>query len=116
MGTLMEQSSADSGELVKRAEAGDREAFNTLLAQHRNRLRRMVELRLDTRLQSRIDASDVVQEAYVEVIERLDEYLREPKLPLFLWLRLVVGERLMKLHRFHFGAHMRAANPEGSLF
>jgi RNA polymerase sigma-70 factor (ECF subfamily) len=76
----------------------------------------MVEMRLDTRLQARLDASDVVQDAYVEVAERLEEYLRDPKLPLFLWLRLVVGERLMRLHRHHLGAQMRDAGREVSLY
>src|SRR5277367_1592463 len=116
MGTLMERDSTDSADLVARASAGDREALSALLVRHRDRLRRMVEMRLDTRLQARLDASDVVQEAYVEVAERLDEYLRDPKLPLFLWLRLVVGERLMKLHRHHLGTQMRDAGREVSLY
>ena len=47
--------------------------------------------RLDPRLQARVDASDVLQEAFLEVAERLPEYLRDPKLPLFLWLRLVTA-------------------------
>src|SRR5256714_6042152 len=116
MGTLMDNNSAESVQLIERARAGDRAALNALLARHRGRLRRMVEMRLDTRLQARLDASDVVQDAYVEVAERLDEYLRDPKLPLFLWLRLVVGERLLKLHRFHLGTQMRDAGREVSLF
>ena len=69
MGTLMENNSAESVDLLERARAGDREALNALLARHRERLRRMVEMRLDTRLQARMDASDVVQEAYVDVAE-----------------------------------------------
>jgi RNA polymerase sigma-70 factor (ECF subfamily) len=76
----------------------------------------MVELRLDTRLQARLDASDVIQEAYVEVAERLGGYLRDPQLPPFLWLRLIVGERLMKLHRHHLGTQMRDVGREVSLF
>jgi RNA polymerase sigma-70 factor (ECF subfamily) len=116
MGTLMDNNSADSVALIERARAGDREALEALLARHRDRLRRMVEIRLDTRLQARLDASDVVQDAYVEVAQRLDEYLRDPKLPLFLWLRLVVGERLLKLHRHHLGTQMRDAGREVSLF
>src|SRR5580704_3870541 len=116
MGTLMDNNSAESVDLIERARAGDREALNALLARHRDRLRRMVEMRLDTRLQARLDASDVVQEAYVDVAERLDEYLRDPKLPLFLWLRLVVGERLLKLHRHHLGTQMRDAGREVSLY
>lgn len=116
MGTLMDNNSIDSAELIERARTGDREALSALLARHRNRLRRMVEMRLDTRLQSRLDASDVVQEAYVDVAERLEEYLRDPKLPLFLWLRLVVGERLIRLHRHHLGTQMRDAGREVSLY
>jgi RNA polymerase sigma-70 factor (ECF subfamily) len=75
----------------------------------------MVDVRLDRRLQARVDASDVVQDAYLEVAQRLDEYLRDPKLPLFLWLRLVVGQRLMKLHRQHLGTQMRDVGREVSL-
>src|SRR5262245_53016389 len=116
MGTLMEDNSSDSVNLIERARAGDREALSALFARHRDRLRRMVEMRLDTRIQARIDASDVVQDAYVEIVERLEEYLRDPKLPLFLWLRLVVGERLMKLHRRHLGSQMRDARREVSLY
>jgi RNA polymerase sigma-70 factor (ECF subfamily) len=116
MGTLMENNSAESLDLIARAQAGDREALSALLARHRDRLHRMVEIRLDTRLQARLDASDVVQEAFVEVSERLDEYLRDPRLPLFLWLRLVVGERLMKLHRHHLGTQMRDVGREVSLY
>jgi RNA polymerase sigma-70 factor (ECF subfamily) len=76
----------------------------------------MVEIRLDTRLRPRIDASDVMQDAYVDVVARLEEYLRDPKIPLFLWLRLIVGERLLKLHRHHLGTQMRDASREVSLY
>jgi RNA polymerase sigma-70 factor (ECF subfamily) len=116
MGTLMDQNSADTVDLLERARAGDREALNALFVRHRERLRRMVELRLDRRVQARIDASDVVQDAYVEIVTRLEEYLRDPRLPFFLWLRLVVGERMMKLHRHHLGAQMRDAGLEVSLY
>jgi RNA polymerase sigma-70 factor (ECF subfamily) len=116
MGTLIDNNSSESVDLIERARAGDRAALDALLGRHRDRLRRMVEIRLDTRLQARLDASDVVQDAYVEVAQRLDEYLRDPKLPLFLWLRLVVGERLLKLHRHHLGTQMRDAGREVSLF
>jgi len=116
MATLMENNSAESVDLIVRAQAGDREALNALFARYRDRLCRMVEMRLDTRLHARLDASDVIQEAFVEVAERLEEYLRDPKLPLFLWLRLVVGERLMKLHRHHLGTQMRDAGREVSLY
>jgi len=112
----MEHNSADVVELLRRARAGDAEALNEIFARHRDRLRRMVEMRLDRRVQARIDASDVLHDAYVDVVKRLDEYLREPHLPLFLWMRLVVGERLLMLHRQHLGRQMRDAGREVSLY
>jgi len=115
MGTLMDNNSAESVRLLERARAGDREALTEIFARHRDRLRRMVELRLDRRLQARLDASDVIQDAYLEVAQRLGDYLQNPKLPLFLWLRLVVGERLVTLHRHHLGTQMRDASLEISL-
>ncbi len=116
MGTLMDNNSGESAALLERALAGDQGALNALLTRHRDRLRRMIEMRLDSRLQARIDASDVIQDAFVEVTERLPEYLRAPTLPLFLWLRLIVGERLVRLHRHHLGTHMRDASREVALF
>ena len=112
----MDNNSAITTRLLERARAGDKQALNELIGRHRARLRRMVELRLDRRLQSRIDASDVIQEAYVEVVGRLGEYLSEPSYPLFLWLRLIVGERLLKLHRHHLGTQMRDAELEVSIY
>jgi RNA polymerase sigma-70 factor, ECF subfamily len=116
MGTLMCNNSAETARLLEQARAGDKEALSALFSRHRPRLRRMVELRLDRRLQARIDASDVIQEAYVEVILRLNEYVSDPFYPLFLWLRLIVGERLLKLHRHHLGTQMRDAGRELSLY
>jgi RNA polymerase sigma-70 factor (ECF subfamily) len=116
MGTLMENNSSDTVGLLERARAGDQAALSEIFARHRDRLRCMVEMRLDRRLQARLDASDVVQDAYLEVASRLHEYLRNPMLPLFLWLRLVVGERLITLHRQHLGTQMRDANREVSLY
>ena len=112
----MANNSTATARLLDQARAGDQAALNELFARHRARLRRMVELRLDRRLQARIDASDVIQEAYVEAIARLEEYWRAPTYPLFLWLRLLVGERLLKLHRHHLGTQMRDADQEVSLY
>ncbi len=116
MVTLMDNNSSETLQLIERLRAGDRQALNDLLTRHRGRLRRMVEMRLDWRLQARIDASDVIQEAFLEVATRLEEYLSHPILPLFLWLRLIVGERLTRLHRHHLGVKMRDAGREVSLY
>jgi RNA polymerase sigma-70 factor, ECF subfamily len=106
----------DTAALIERARAGDPAALNEIFTRHRDRLRRMVDVRLDRRLQGRVDASDVIQEAYLDAARRLDDYLSDARLPVFLWLRLVVGERLLKLHRQHLGTQMRDAGREIALY
>lgn len=76
--------------------------FAGLFQQHRNRLRLMLELRLDPRLQRRIDPSDVIQEAYLEAARRLDAYLKDLPMPFYLWLHRLARQRLLALHRHHF--------------
>lgn len=98
--------------LLERAAAGDGEAVGALLDQHREPLRRMVRLRLDRRLQGRIDASDIVQEAWLEVTRRIAGFLRERPLPFVLWLRLVTGEKILAAERRHLGAQARDARRE----
>jgi RNA polymerase sigma-70 factor (ECF subfamily) len=116
MDALMPANSSDTLNLLQRARKGDREAMNELFARHRARLRRMVEMRLDWRLRARIDASDVIQDAFVEVTQRLEDYFHDAKVPFFLWLRLVVGEQLKNLHRHHLSVQMRDARREVSLY
>lgn len=102
-------------ELVRRATRGDGEALAELFALHRERLRRMVRLRLDRRLQGRVDPSDVLQDAFVDLATKLPEYAGKTTIPFFLWLRMVVGERLLRVHRHHLGAAMRDAGREISI-
>jgi RNA polymerase sigma-70 factor (ECF subfamily) len=107
---------AETHELIQRAAGGDAQALNQLFEQYRERLRWMVRLRLNRRLQGRIDPSDILQEAYLEVCKGLPAYFREPKIPFFLWLRHVTGEKLIAAHRHHLGTQMRDAAQEVSLY
>jgi RNA polymerase sigma-70 factor (ECF subfamily) len=93
----------------------DVEGLTALFVRHRERLRRMVRLRLDRRLLGRVDPSDVLQEAYLDVARRAGEYLADPTMPPFLWLRFLTAQRLTILHRQHLGAQARDAGREISL-
>jgi len=115
MGLIMEPESSESIELRRRIEGGDQGALLELFARHRNRLKRMVKLRLDRRLQGRIDPSDVLQEACLDVVRRAREYVASPSMPVFLWLRWITGQRLVTLHRRHFGSKARDVGLEVSL-
>jgi RNA polymerase sigma-70 factor (ECF subfamily) len=111
-----EPGEAETRALIDRAIRGDQGAWGELLARHRDRLRRMVALRLDRRLQGRVDASDVIQEAMLDASRRLDEYRRDPTMPFFLWLRYLTGQRLLEQHRRLLGAQGRDAGREISLY
>jgi RNA polymerase sigma-70 factor (ECF subfamily) len=101
--------------LLDRLEAGDDEALGPLFARYQERLRRMVDLRLDPRLNGRVSASDVLQEAYIDALKRLGHFRGKPEMPFHVWLRLIAGQRLVEVHRQHLGAQMRSAGHEVSL-
>jgi RNA polymerase sigma-70 factor (ECF subfamily) len=111
----MTDNSGSSDELLRRAGDGDADALAELFARHRDQLRRMVRLRMDRRLQGRVDPSDVLQDAQLDVFRRAAEYAADPRLPPFLWLRLITGQRLSALHRRHLGAQRRNAGQEIAL-
>ena len=99
-----------------RAAGTDRDrVLGEIFEEHRARLLRMVELRMDPRLKARLGASDVLQDAFVEVRSRLEDYLVSPRMPFFLWLRETAAQRLSMLYRHHIGTQKRDARRQVSL-
>jgi RNA polymerase sigma-70 factor (ECF subfamily) len=90
----MDKILAESADRIEPARAGDQKAREARLSRYRDRLCRTIEMRLDARVQARLDASNVLPDAYVEIAAHPEEHLRDPGRSVFLWLRLVVGERL----------------------
>jgi RNA polymerase sigma-70 factor, ECF subfamily len=97
-------------EVLRRAAAGDEEALRGLFVLYHDRLKRMVH-----RLAGRVDDSDVLQEALVEVARKLPGYVQEPRLPLFLWMRHLTALKLTEVHRRHLGTQLRDADREVTL-
>jgi RNA polymerase sigma-70 factor (ECF subfamily) len=112
----MTDNHSNADDLIRRASSGDQEALAQVFALHRDRLRQMVRLRLDRRLQGRLDPSDVLQEAYLDFSRRLPDYAQNPAMPFYLWLRFLTGQRLIDLHRQHLGTKMRDVGQEVSLY
>jgi RNA polymerase sigma-70 factor (ECF subfamily) len=94
---------------------GGQAALAEAFMDYRERLRRMVQLRLDRRVAARVDPSDVLQDAYLDASQQLDQYVARPPMSLFLWLRFLTGQRLMAIHRQHLGAQKRDARQEVAL-
>src|SRR5262249_54102978 len=112
----MSDESSETNRLLRQGAQGGPEQFGALLEQSRPRLRRMIALRRDPRLHGRIDPSDVIQETYLEAAARLAEYVHQPTMPFFLWLRFLAGQKLVTLHRHHLGRQMRDAGREVALY
>ena len=106
----MIDSTSPSGNIdLQRLRCRREAALAELFAQHRPRLRRMVDMRLDPRVAGRVDPSDVLQEAFMDASNQLQGYLDKTPMQPFLWLRFLTGQRLMALHRRHLGAQKRDA-------
>jgi RNA polymerase sigma-70 factor (ECF subfamily) len=116
MGSHLTSDNDNVTDLLSRLRLGDRTAVGELFAKHRDRLKRMVQLRLDRRLQARVDASDVLQETLLDASRKLDEYLADPHLPFFFWLRALAGLKLAEAHRHHLGTQLRDADRDVSIY
>jgi RNA polymerase sigma-70 factor, ECF subfamily len=84
-------------------------------SRHRDRLWRMVDFRLDPALAGRVDPDDVLQEAWLAAAQRVEHFIENKSLSMFMWLRLIVGQTLVDLQRRHLGAKMRDAYREQSI-
>lgn len=106
---------SETQELLAGAGKGQAAAVNQLLDRHREALRNMVRARMDQKLGRRVDASDVVQDVLLEASQRLDDYIRDPKMPFGLWLRQMAQDRIIDLHRRHRVARRRSIDREQQL-
>jgi RNA polymerase sigma-70 factor (ECF subfamily) len=94
----------------------DERGLAELFERHRERLEQMVRLRMDRRLQGRVDPADILQEAYLECSRRLQQYRAKPDMAPFIWLRFLAAQKLVDFHRVHLGTKMRDAAQEVSLY
>lgn len=105
----------DQPEIIEKLRESREEALAEMYSLVRERLRRVIDFRLDYRLGGRVSQSDVLQDTYVRAAQRIDSYLQKPEMPFFVWLRLEANQRLHEIHRFHFGAEKRDIRREVKL-
>ena len=96
-------------ELLSKARAGETEALGELCALYRNYLRMVVRTGLGPRLRERVELSDVVQEALVEVVRQFPQFTGQNEAALVGWLRRLVGQKLADLGRYHSRAKRAGA-------
>jgi RNA polymerase sigma-70 factor (ECF subfamily) len=111
---IMIQTSCDQ-QLIAHAVFGNPAAREELFDRHRGRLRKMVELRLDRRLQSRLDPSDLIQDVYKKMARSIAHYREQSEVPFYFWLRALACEKLLSVHRRHLRTRSRTPAAEVSL-
>lgn len=104
-----------NAELLRRVREGDQQALAELFSLHQQRLWQIVNFRLDARLRGRVDADDIVQEAYLAAAQRIEHYLDNSTHTFFIWLRLITTQTMIDIHRRHLGAQMRDASRDMSI-
>ena len=107
--------SSEISRLLSQAAVGDPAAIDAMFRRYEERIKRMVRLRLNHKLRGRVDASDIVQETFLDAAKHLADYLESPSVPFFLWLRHLAGRKLIDVHRRHLGAQARDAGQEANL-
>jgi RNA polymerase sigma-70 factor (ECF subfamily) len=108
--------SENTQEILQGVHDGDADAVNRLLERHRNAVHRMIQMRLDQKIQRRVDVSDVVQDVMVEVNRRLQDYLKNPVMPFHLWIRQIAKDRIIDTHRRHRVSAKRSVDREQPMF
>ncbi len=101
-----------SSAVLKRIESDGEQAVAELFSSHRERLARMVTFRMDARLRGRVDPDDIVQEAYLDAVQRIRHFTANPVTSIFVWFRMITTQTLQTVHRRHLGTKMRDANRE----
>ena len=81
----------------------DSRTVSELFGRHRERLRKLIRLRLDFRIRGKVSSSSILDQVYLDVCKRIDEYSPNASNSFYLWLREIVGRRTEQLHREQLG-------------
>ena len=101
---------------LRQSGLNDQAVLSELFDKYRGRIKKLVQSRMNIRLQGRLDASDIVQDTFVEASRTIDNFLTDPQISFYIWLRRLAQEKLIQAHRRHLGAKKRDANREFSIY
>lgn len=102
-------SSATAQLLLHLGPSRDSRTVSELFGRHRERLRKLIRLRLDWRLRGKVSSSSILDRVYIDVCKHIHEYKSESGQSFYVWLREITGARIDLVHRENLGA---AANTD----
>ena len=107
--------SEDTTDMLDRVAAGNPAALEHLLKLHRPYLKRVIEMRMEPALRTRVDASDVVQEAQVMIAKGIEQFIKQRPTSFRIWIRRKGLDQLRDQRRRHIGTMKRSVLVEQSI-
>ncbi|MEM6472777.1 MAG: sigma-70 family RNA polymerase sigma factor [Planctomycetota bacterium] len=98
--------------LLERLASGDESAWPELLRMHDGYLHRLLSARIDTRLNSRVDMLDLIQETHLHMTRRIHDFLDRRPMSFKLWLRATACQCVMLQYRKHVQVKSRSVDRE----
>ncbi len=111
----MDSSGREHEQLLVLARAGDGSALGQLLELYRSYLGILARLQIGQRLQRKVDASDVVQETFLEAARDFPQFRGTTEAELVSWLRHILASNLADLVRRYSGTQRRDPRLEREL-
>lgn len=101
-------------ELVLRAQQGDTDALNRLFERYYDRVRRIVRLRLGSRLRERVESGDILQDTFIAAVRSLDSFEMREEASLIQWLSRLAERQIIAAADYH-GAKKRDSRKEAPI-
>jgi RNA polymerase sigma-70 factor, ECF subfamily len=111
----MKDDSLTPNELLERALQGDREALGRLLEAHRTALHQLAKRQLEGRIAVRVDASDVIQQTFLEAYRSFPQFAGQDARELVAWLQSILDHKVATAIRDHTLLQKRNIGRERSM-
>jgi RNA polymerase sigma-70 factor (ECF subfamily) len=102
-------------ELVQRARSGDATVLGQLLDLYTNYLTLLARLQIGRRLQSKVDAADLVQDTFLKAHRHFGQFRGNTEAELVAWLRQILAGNVANLVRHYYGTQGRDVRLEREL-
>jgi RNA polymerase sigma-70 factor (ECF subfamily) len=101
--------------LLEQARGGDREALGRLLEAQRTALHRLAQRQLDGPIVVRVDASDIIQQTFLEAHRSFQQFAGQDAPELIAWLHRILDHKVAGAIRDHASLQKRNVHRDRSL-
>jgi RNA polymerase sigma-70 factor (ECF subfamily) len=109
------KNSRAANELLGQALKGDQEALGRLLEAEREALHRLAERQLAGRIAVRVDASDIIQQTFLEAFRNFPQFAGQDVRGLVAWLQKILDHKIAGAIRDHALLQKRNISRERSM-